>query len=275
MSLATLLLVEDDFLTRAALADLLMAHHYGVDLATDGAMAIAMTQATAYDLILLDLQIPKLDGIGVCQHLRSHHYVNPILLLTARTSNADIVAGLDAGADDYVTKPYEPEALLARIRALLRRQVALSAGAPSAGAMVRWGDLCLDLDAGRVTLGDQAIALTATEFNLLELFLRNPDRIFSRDVILDRLWGLDNAPTERAIVTHVKDVRKKLKAGGLSEDIIETVYGMGYRLKPPPVDPSTAPGESPLEQLSSSKPASGKFSERSSEQSSEQSPERS
>ncbi|MBD0362959.1 MAG: response regulator [Coleofasciculus sp. C3-bin4] len=225
-----ILLVEDDTFMSAALASLLAANHYAIALATDGQTGLEKAIALEYDLILLDLQIPKLDGINLCRQLRYQGYHKPILLLTAKDSNADIVAGLDAGADDYVIKPYAPEALLARIRALLRRS-GESANPPST---LTWGELCLDLTSGKVTLGEQVIPLTATEYNLLELFLHNPNRIFSRNAILDRLWGFDDAPSERTIVTHVKDIRKKLKAGGLTEDILETIYGMGYRLKPAP-----------------------------------------
>jgi len=225
-----ILLVEDDTFMSAALAKMLAANHYTIALAADGQTGLEKAIAVEYDLILLDLQIPKLDGINLCRQLRSQGYHKPILLLTAKDSNADIVAGLDAGADDYVIKPYAPEALLARIRALLRRS-GESASPPST---LTWGELCLDLTSGKVTLGEQVIPLTATEYNLLELFLDNPNRIFSRNAILDRLWGFDDAPSERTIVTHVKDIRKKLKAGGLTEDILETIYGMGYRLKPAP-----------------------------------------
>ena len=231
-----ILLVEDDTFMSAALAKMLAANQYTITLAADGQTGLEKAIAVEYDLILLDLQIPKLDGINLCRQLRSQGYHKPILLLTAKDSNADIVAGLDAGADDYVIKPYAPEALLARIRALLRRS-GESASPPST---LTWGELCLDLTSGKVTLGEQVIPLTATEYNLLELFLHNPNRIFSRNAILDRLWGFDDAPSERTIVTHVKDIRKKLKAGGLTEDILETIYGMGYRLKPAPKEAASA-----------------------------------
>lgn len=229
-----ILLVEDDELLSATLVKLLRAHLYTIDVASDGQAGLNLATAVEYDLILLDVQIPKLDGISLCQQLRSQGYRKPILLLTANDSDAVAVAGFDAGADDYICKPCAPEVLLARMRTLLRRSGALVSQSPPSGPEVTltWGDLCLDLNSGRVTLGQQVIALTATEYNLLELFLRNPDRIFSRSAILDRLWGFDDTPTDRAVVTHVKDLRKKLKAGGLTDDLIETVYGMGYRLKP-------------------------------------------
>lgn len=236
-----ILLVEDDPLLSKVLTNVLEANRYVIDVAIDGQAGLDLATVVEYELILLDVQIPKLDGISLCQKLRSQGYYKPILLLTANDSDAEVVAGFDAGADDYLSKSCAPEVLLAKIRTLLRRSQALSPGnaAKDFSATLIWGNLCLDMDSGRVTFGEQVISLTATEYNLLELFLRNPDRIFSRSAILDRLWKFDDAPTDRAIVTHIKDVRKKLKAGGLTEDLIETIYGMGYRLKPYP--PSTSP----------------------------------
>ena len=233
-SLIKILLVEDDTLLSATLAKELEANHYTIDRTSDGQAGLDLATTVEYDLILLDVQVPKLDGISLCRQLRSPGYRKSILMLTGNYSDADVVALFDAGADDYISKPCTPEVLLARIRTLLRRTVALSsAGAAKDSSLtLTWGNLCLDIDSGRVTFGEQLISLTATEYNLLELLRRNPDRIFSRSAILDRLWGFDDAPTDRAINTHIKDIRKKLKAGGLTEEIIETVYGMGYRLKP-------------------------------------------
>ena len=231
-----ILLVEDDTLLSATLAKVLQANDYTIDTASDGQTGLDLATLVEYDLMVLDVQVPKLDGISLCRQLRSQNYRKPILLLTANDSDADVVAGFDAGADDYINKPCGTEVLLARIRTLLRRSKAVSPGsfAKDSSTTLTWGNLCLDMDSGRVTCDEQVISLTATEYNLLELFLRNPDRIFSRSAILDRLWGFEDAPTDRAINTHIKDIRKKLKAGGLSAEIIETVYGMGYRLKPPP-----------------------------------------
>lgn len=223
-----ILLVEDDVLLSTALFKLLSANHYTIDIASNGQAGLELAISAEYELILLDWLIPKLDGISLCRQLRKQGYRKSILLLTGKNSNADIVAGLDAGADDYVIKPFDPEALLARIRSLLRRNEAMSS------SRLTWGNLCLDPSAGRVTSNDQEIPLTATEYKLLELFLQNPERIFSRAVILDRLWGFDDAPTENAVTTHIKDLRKKLKTVGLAEEFLETVYGMGYRLKPTP-----------------------------------------
>ena len=223
-----ILLIEDDTVLSTALADLLSANHYTIDLANNGKTGLDLVMSAEYDLILLDWLIPQLDGISLCRQLRSQGYNKPILLLSAKNCNVDIVAGLDAGADDYVIKPYDPEALLARIRSLLRRSGAI------ASSQLTWENLCLDQTSGKVTYNEQVIPLTATEYNLLELFLHNPNRIFSRQVILDRLWGFDDAPVEHAVTTHIKDLRKKLKASGLKQEILETVYGIGYRLKPAP-----------------------------------------
>lgn len=245
-----ILLVEDDALLSAALVKVLEAH-YVINVANDGQAGLELATAIEYELILVDVQIPKRDGISLCRQLRSQGYRKPILLLTANDSDAVAIAGFDAGADDYISKPCAPEVLLARMRTLLRRSGALSpkSSAKNLAPQLTWGKLCLDLNSGRVTFDEKMITLTATEYNLLELFLRNPDRIFSRSVILDRLWGFDHAPTDRAIVTHIKDVRKKLKAGGLTEEIIETVYGMGYRLKPAPQVSAPHPNKLPKQQL--------------------------
>ncbi|MEH2089819.1 response regulator [Nostoc sp.] len=223
-----ILLVEDDVSLSTALFELLSANRYTIDIASNGQAGLELALSTEYELILLDWLIPKLDGITLCRQLRKQGYRKSILLLTGKNSNADIVAGLDAGADDYVIKPFNPEALLARIRSLLRRNEAISS------STLTWGNLCLDPSAGRVTCNEQEIPLTAKEYKLLELFLQNPDRIFSRAVIIDRLWGFDDTPTENAVTTHIKDLRKKLKTVGLAEDFLETVYGMGYRIKPAP-----------------------------------------
>ena len=255
-----ILLVEDDLLLSSLMAKMLGENNYIVDIANDGEAAVDLATAIEYELILLDVQIPKLDGIRVCRQLRSQGYYKPILLMTGNNSDTNVVAGFDAGADDYITKPCAKEVLLVRMRTLLRRSNAVSAGGLAkqlTANTLTWGNLCLDLDTGRISYGQEGILLTATEYNLLELFLKNPDRIFSRSAILDRLWGFDDAPTDRSIITHIKDIRKKLKAGGLTEEIIETVYGMGYRLKPQPkLVPST--GNNPQiertdEQLSRSK----------------------
>lgn len=243
-----ILLVEDDEGLGQLLETRLTTNHVQIDWAKDGHIGLAQAIETEYDLILWGVT-PPLDGVSVCRQLRSQGYQKPILLLTEDDSDTLAIAGFEAGADDYIHKHSPPEALLARIRTWLQRSRARnSAPHPSdpvptikpASPALTWGKLGLDPNSGRVNIAGKTISLTATEYNLLELFLRNPDRIFSRSAILDRLWGLDAAPTDRAIVTHVKDIRKKLKAGGLTDDLIETVYGMGYRLKSAPPTPVPA-----------------------------------
>lgn len=196
-----ILLVEDNELASSALSEALIAHHYTIDVAIDGQTALNLATAFEYDLILLDWLIPELDGISLCRQLRSQGCKKPILLLTAKDSYTDITTGLDAGADDYVVKPYNLSELMARIRALLRR------GNSSVTPVLSWGELCLNPVSGEVTCGEQLLSLTPKEYSLLELFLRNPQRVFSRSVIIDRLWSLDDSPNESAVTYHIKELR--------------------------------------------------------------------
>ena len=219
-----ILLVEDDELLAQTLTSFLASQHYAIDVARDGEAGWSYTQAAAYDLIVLDINLPKLDGVRLCQKLRQNKYNSPILLLTAKGDSADKVTGLDAGADDYLVKPCTTEELSARIRALLRRQHLATT------PLLQWGALCLDRVACEVTHQGQVLALSPKEYGLLELFLRNPQRVFSSSMILEHLWSFDDAPGEETIRTHIKRLRQKLKAVG-AEDAIDTVYGMGYRLK--------------------------------------------
>jgi len=223
-----ILLVEDDQSTGEFLTSVLTAHRYTVDLASDGQTGLELANLWKYDLILLDVELPRLDGITVCRQLRAREDLTPILMLTAKSLNHDIVTGLDAGADDYLVKPCDPNQLLARIRALLRR----SSNATS--TLLTWGELSLDPAAAQVTYQSQAVMLGPKEYNLLELFLRNPQRVFNRSAILDNLWTVDDFPTENAVTNLIKDLRRKLKFAGMKEDLIETIYGLGYRLKPEP-----------------------------------------
>ncbi|XZF66236.1 MAG: response regulator transcription factor [Gloeotrichia echinulata DVL01] len=206
----------------------LTANRYAVDLASDGQLAWELLMHWEYDLILLDVLIPKLDGISLCRQLRSLGNQTPILMLTAQNSNENVIAGLDAGADDYVIKPFNPNQLLARIRALLRR------GSSVTAPVLSWGYLCLDPTLMHVTYKQQEITFRPKEYALLELFLRNRERIFSRNSIIDRLWSLDQSPSEAAVTTLIKDLRSRLKSAGITEEVIETVHGLGYRLKAAP-----------------------------------------
>lgn len=221
-----ILLVEDDQPTRSVLSDTLIAHHHTVNLAIDGQSGLELATAFEYDLVLLDVMLPKLDGISLCRNLRSLGYQSPILLLTAKDNTTDRVMGLDAGADDYVVKPFNVDELMARIRALLRR------GKPVPSSAIAWENLRFDAINSEVICGNQLLHLTPKEYCLLELFLLNPKRVFSRSAILDRLWDFSESPGEETVSTHIKCLRQKLKAAGAS-DPIETVYGLGYRLRLP------------------------------------------
>jgi DNA-binding response OmpR family regulator/HPt (histidine-containing phosphotransfer) domain-containing protein len=235
-----LLIVEDDPLTAEALVATLSDQNYTIEVATDGEAGWALAEAFVYDLILLDVTLPKLNGIHLCQRLRSHGHQMPILLLTARNSSHDKAIGLDAGADDYVVKPFDPEELTARIRALLRRNQTTSE------AILSWGELRLDPGSCEVTYGTQPLALTAKEYALLELFLRYSRRVFSCGAILENLWSFEETPSDEAVRTHIKGLRQKLRAAGAPGNLIETVYGLGYRLKP--LDPDLAhPKPPPLD----------------------------
>lgn len=234
-----ILLVEDDQATRDALTATLKAHHYAVDAVADGATALYLSSQWAYDLILLDIVLPQLNGIDVCRQLRAESCQTPILMLTVKTANEDIVAGLDAGADDYVSKLCDSSQLLARVRALLRRRRNIEAA-----TVLTWGELSLNPVSAQVQYREQAIALRPKEYNLLQLFLRHPQRIFSRNAIIDQLWSIDDPPVEASITNLIKDLRQRLKAAGVEGDLIETVYGLGYRLRSAP-PPAQAAADSP------------------------------
>ena len=219
-----ILVVDDDEFTAQALTYFLEEQNYAVEIAHDGEAAWDLVQAFDYDLILLDVILPKLDGISFCHRLRKHGYQMPILLLTGKDSSHEKAVGLDAGADDYLVKPCDPEELFARVRALLRRSNSTSM------PVLEWGDLRLDPGSCEVTYNEQLIHFTPKEYALLELFMRNPRRVFSCSAILDRVWSFDSIPGEEAVRTQIKGLRQKLKAVGVT-DAIETVYGIGYRLK--------------------------------------------
>lgn len=222
------LMIEDDLAICELLTQFLINHRYSVDVATDGQTGLDLAIQFTYDIILLDVLIPGLDGISICRQLRKQEYTTPILMLTAKDSDEDIITGLNAGADDYVIKPCSPSHLLARMGALLRRQ------GRDIATVLTWGELSLNLAMIQVTYAGIVVALSPKEYALLELFLRNPQRIFSRDAIIDHLWSVDGFPSLGAVTNLIKDLRRKLKTAGMTDELIETVHRLGYRLNPPP-----------------------------------------
>jgi diguanylate cyclase (GGDEF)-like protein len=219
------IVVEDDDLIAGTLIKVLNDLHYTVDFATDGQAAWELIECYTYDLILLDVVLPKLDGISLCRELRAQGNKTPILLLTAQNTSTNRVMGLDAGADDYLAKPFDLQELLARIRALLRR------GGSTLPPMLVWQNLQLDPSTCKVTCDGQLLHLTPKEYSLLELFLRNTQRVFSCGMLIDHLWSFEEPPSDDTVRSHIKGLRQKLKAAGVKSDLIETVYGIGYRLK--------------------------------------------
>jgi DNA-binding response OmpR family regulator len=220
-----ILLVEDEERITKALAEALMDHHYVVDVVHDGQMGWEFAESAAYDVIILDVMLPGLSGIQFCQRLRQQGKTTPVLMLTAKDTSADKVLGLDVGSDDYVIKPFDLQELLARVRALLRR------GNSALPPVLEWGSLRLDPNSCEVTYAEKLLSLTPKEYGLLELFLRSPGRVLSREIILEHLWSFEDIPGDDTVKTHIKRLRQKLKIVGVPSTLIETVYGLGYRLK--------------------------------------------
>ena len=228
-----ILCVEDDEGLVALLQQVLVKQHYQVEFATDGLTGWHLAEADTYDLILLDWVLPNLSGLEFCQKLRTQgasvlnpNWNTPVLLMTTMDAVTNKVMGLNAGADDYVVKPLVLEELLARIQALLRRNQAIRT------PLLQWGDLCLNPNRCEVTYQGQAIALASKEYELLELFLRNPEQIFNLNRLLTALWTAEEIPGEGAVRAHIKGLRHKLKHAG-ADDPLETIYKLGYRLRPP------------------------------------------
>ncbi|ASC72042.1 DNA-binding response regulator [Halomicronema hongdechloris C2206] len=220
-----LLLIEDDERIADALAEDLSDQHYTVDVVYDGQTGWDYADMVQYDLIVLDVMLPEIDGITLCQRLRQAGHQVPILMLTACDTIADKVLGLDAGADDYLVKPFDLQELSARIRALLRR------GETTTPPVLQWHQLSLNPNTCDVSYGEQPLALSPKEYSLLEFFLRHQRRVFSRAQLLEQLWPFERMPDESTVKAHIRGLRQKLEAAGAPKDLIETVYGLGYRLK--------------------------------------------
>ena len=226
MSMA-ILVVDDDKAVRDALRRALTLQGYSVTLAADGQEALAILSANGsnVDLLVVDVLMPRLDGIELTRRLRADGSPLPILMLTARDQVSDRVAGLEAGADDYLVKPFALEELVARVRALMRRL-----GADETATTLSFADIELDTGTREVTRGSESLTLTRTEFALLELFLRNPRQVLTRSVIFDRVWGYDFGYGSNSLDVYISYLRKKTEAGGAPR-LIHTIRGVGYALR--------------------------------------------
>jgi two-component system response regulator MprA len=225
-----ILVVDDDRAVRESLRRSLEFNGYDVSLANDGAEALASIGRQAPDALVIDVMMPRLDGIETTRALRSAGNDLPILVLTARDSVGDRVEGLDAGADDYLSKPFALDELLARLRALLRRVTAPDGADGFADEVLSFSDLTLNLATREVRRGDRAIELTRTEFTLLEMFLQRPRRVLDRSFILEEVWGYDFPTTANSLEVYVGYLRRKTEAEGEAR-LIHTVRGVGYVLK--------------------------------------------
>lgn len=220
-----ILVVEDEPKIAAFIKKGLTEQRYAVDTAGDGIEALDKAEINSYDLIVLDLMIPKLDGLTVCRRLRELHITTPILMLTAKDAIESKVTGLDAGADDYLTKPFSFDELTARIRALMRR------GPKSDPTVLTCADLVLNPASKVVTRAGKEISLTAREYALLEYMMRNPDQVLTKSQIIDHVWDVNYDGLSNIVETYVKYVRQKIKVSPSSPELIYTVRGSGYMLK--------------------------------------------
>src|SRR5947209_4692625 len=222
-----ILVIEDDDAVRAAVRRALLLDGYEVLQAPTGEEGLLRAQKDVPDAIVLDLGLPDIDGVQVCQTLRQSGDRTPILMLTARAAIEDRVDGLEAGADDYLVKPYDVRELQARLKAIMRRHVD---GADE--RILRFAELELDADAHAARIGEREIELTRTEYQLLELVMLNPRRVLSSELIYDRVWGYDFGPSGNALRVYIGYLRRKLEADG-GRRLIHTVHGVGYVLREP------------------------------------------
>ena len=227
MSDGSILVVDDEEAVRESLRRALTLEGYEVSLASDGREALRSLNLRAPDAVVLDVLMPEVDGLDVCRRLRSSGDSTPVLMLTARDSVGDRVAGLDAGADDYLVKPFALEELLARLRALLRRT---SAG--DRASKLRFADLTLDQETREVTRGGRSIELTRTEYLLLEVFLLHPRQVLTRSIIFEWVWGYDFGQTSNSLEVYIGYLRRKTESEG-EPRLLHTIRGVGYVLKEP------------------------------------------
>lgn len=234
--MATILIAEDDPSIRAALERALKQQKYQVVSAKDGAEALEMIVKHTPELILLDIMMPHMSGLAICKHLREQGDNTPILIITARHEVSERVEGLDAGADDYLPKPFSRDELLARVRALLRRTSVIAAQDQTPPAAMQIADLFVDPASRQARRGDQPLSLTKTEFDILELLAHNHGRVLSREDIYERIWGYDLSASSKSLDVHIGYLRRKMEADGMTR-LLENIHGVGYIIKDPSDDP--------------------------------------
>jgi DNA-binding response OmpR family regulator len=220
------LIVEDEMRLASVLEETLNAAQYTVDLALDGEEALDFARTSSYDAIVLDVLLPRVDGLEVCRTLRAAGSLTPILLLTARDAEQDKIIGLDSGADDYLTKPFTFGELLARLRALLRRNAAQK------GGLLQLAELTLDPATQVVRWQDQPMELTARDYRVLEMLMRHPGWVVSREAILESVWGFGSSESSNLVEVYIRRLRRQLEEHG-APPLIQTVRGAGYRLQAP------------------------------------------
>ena len=226
MTVPRVLVVEDEVGLRVTLSDRLVSEGYAVETADDGAAGLERATNEPYDLIVLDVMLPRMNGFDVCREVRRRGVTTPILMLTARGQVVDKVVGLKLGADDYLTKPFETIELMARLEALLRR---VPSSPQAGGDTYRFGDVVVDFRRAEVTRGGKPIDLSAREFKLLRHFIEHRGATLSRDELLSQVWGYDEMPLTRTVDVHVAGLRQKIESNPKSPEYIVTVHGLGYK----------------------------------------------
>lgn len=237
MSKRKVLIVEDDQAIAELERDYLEVHGYEVTLRADGKQALEEAMEQQYDLIILDVMLPGMDGFDILRRIRETKFI-PVLMVSARKEDIDKIRGLGLGADDYVTKPFSPSELVARVKAHLERYDRLTGVAAGAGSSpvpksreLNIRGLAIQVDARRVTLHGEEVPLTAKEFDLLLFLAENPDRVYSKDALLDKVWGIEHFGDTATVTVHVGKVRDKIQKDPSKHQFIETVWGAGYRFK--------------------------------------------
>lgn len=224
-----LLIVEDEQLIAELERDYLEVNGFKVDIAMDGEQGLKLGLSGEYDLIILDVMLPLLNGFEVCKQIREKHQI-PILMVTAKKEDIDVIRGLGLGADDYITKPFKPGELVARVKAHLARYERLI-GTKENSEEIRIHGLLIDYGSRRVFVHEQEISLTTKEFDLLYFLAMNPNRVYSKDHLFERLWGIDAMGDSQTVTVHIRKLREKIELDASSAQYIETVWGAGYRFR--------------------------------------------